>query len=104
MSRTAKASTVSSPSCSAAAEISTSALPPYSPRSVVANRPTLPRWRSVAISTPSSTPVRPTQRSSGWPRTCSSALSWASATKARLASSTCPSASENTSPSGELRR
>ena len=67
------------------AEISTSAVDPYSPRSVVANRRTAPCWRRLAISTLRSTPGRPSHRSSDSPRACSSVASCARSRNAGFA-------------------
>ena len=84
-----------------AAEISTSVLTPNSPRKVVANSLTVPRWRRLDTSTPRSTPVRPSQRSSDWPRICSAPAIWQRLTNSALAASTWPSTSVTTRPSGE---
>jgi hypothetical protein len=57
-------------------------------------QPDLPALAQVGrCSTPSSTPVRPSQRSSGWPRACSSVASWVRARKARLAATSLPEGS-----------
>ena len=82
------------------AEISTSVVAPYSPRMVVANRRTGPRWRRLAVSTSSSTPGWPSQRSSGSPSAWSSFASCAMSRKAALAVMMRPSWPVTTKASG----